>query len=83
MQVFVYHTKTVIYVHMSVLNLKTFSQNPDGHPLWLESITAIPSDSFTEDYLEPDPVDGIQDYALQCGLNHYYIDINTEGKQFG
>jgi hypothetical protein len=24
-------------------------QNPDGNPVWLESITAIPSDSYADD----------------------------------
>ena len=67
---------------MDASNFIKFIQNPDGHPLWLESITAIPSDSFSEDFLVPDPVDGIQDYALQCGLNHYYIDTNTQGMYF-
>ena len=49
-------------------------QNLDGHPLWLESITAIPSESFTEDFLQPEPFLGTDDYIKLCGTNHFYMD---------
>ena len=62
-----------------VFNVFFSFQNPDGNPVWLESITAIPSDSFSDDYLHPDPIDGALDYARQCGLDHYYISPDEEG----
>lgn len=52
--------------------------NPEGHPVWLESITAIPSVDYTEDFLKSEPVDGALDYARQCGLDHFNIDPNEE-----
>lgn len=56
------------------------SQNPRGNPVWLESIAAIPAESFTEDFLQPEQVEGARDYAVQCGLNHFYINPEEQGK---
>ncbi len=48
-------------------------------PVWLESITAIPSESFTDSYLEPESVDSSVEYARKCGQNHFYIDPEDNG----
>ena len=32
--------------------------------------------------MQPEPVNGYQDYARQCGLNQYYIDPNDDGKDY-
>ena len=49
--------------------------------MWLESITAIPSDSFDDDYLEPERIAESLDYAQQCGQNHFYTDPQDEGEK--
>ena len=54
-------------------------QNPQGNPVWLESIIAVPAESFTEDFLQPEKVDGRIDYATQCALNDFYISPEEEG----
>ncbi len=56
-----------------------YLQNPAGKPVWLESITAIPADSFDETFLDPERTDGTTDYARQCGINHFYVDPIDEG----
>ena len=77
---------TALFCVLSCFDLHNFRfrllQNPDGHPFWLESITAIPSDSFNDDFLQPEPIEGAGDYRTQCGTNHFYIDPQVEGIYF-
>ena len=54
-------------------------QNPQGNTVWLESIIAVPAESFTGDFLDTERVNGLSDYATQCGLNDYYISPEEEG----
>ena len=54
-------------------------QNPQGNTVWLESIIAVPAESFTGDFLDTERVNGLSDYATQCGLNDYYISPEETG----
>lgn len=42
---------------------------------------AVPTESFTDDFLLPERVDKSMDFARQCGQNHFYVDPNEQGKQ--
>jgi hypothetical protein len=53
-------------------------QNPDGNPVWLESITAIPSDSYADDFLQPEQVENF-DFAQKCMRDHFYVNPEDEG----
>ena len=59
--------------------MHNYFQNPQGNPVWLESIIAVPAESFTQDFLRPEKVDGMADYLTQCGLNDYYISPDEQG----
>ena len=39
----------------------------------------MPAESFTGDFLDTERVNGLSDYATQCGLNDYYISPEEEG----
>ena len=55
------------------------TENPDGNPVWLESITAIPKDAYDPGFLNAEPTDGASDFAMQCGLDHFDINPQEEG----
>ena len=62
----------------------TFSHsNPDGLPVWLESVIAVPTDdpeNFDEGFLRPEKVDMSNDFLKECGnKDHFYLSPDVEG----
>ena len=56
--------------------------NPDGKPVWLESVIAVPTDdpeNFDEGFLRPEKVDMSNDFLKDCGNNHFYLPPTVEG----
>ena len=46
----------------------------------LESLTAIPLESYTDAYLSPEQIDRRAEFVAECGSqNEFSIDFNTEG----
>ena len=52
-------------------------QQPVEKPVWLESITAIPTESFSESYLEPESVESSGEYARRCGQDNFHIETDN------
>lgn len=55
-------------------------QNPEGKPVWLESVIAIPSENYKDNFLQPAKMDKSLEFAQDCGQNHFYVDPRAEGK---
>ena len=57
--------------------------NPDGLPVWLESVIAVPTEdpeNFDEGFLRPEKVDMSNDFLKECGnKNHFYLSPDVEG----
>ena len=55
-------------------------QNPEGKPAWLESVIAIPTENYREDFVEPGKVDKSPQFADECSQNSFYIDSSADGR---
>ena len=58
-------------------NNNNLLQQPVEKPVWLESITAIPTESFSESYLEPESVESSGEYARRCGQDNFHIETDN------
>jgi len=51
-------------------------------PVWLTSITAVPSESFKPDFLEPEQVDARAEFVRKCGQMHFNVEIDNGKKNY-
>ena len=62
----------------------SFHSNPDGLPVWLASVIAVPTEdpeNFDEGFLRPEKVDMSNDFLKECGnKNHFFLSPDVEGK---
>ncbi|TRY60964.1 hypothetical protein TCAL_05712 [Tigriopus californicus] len=55
------------------------TENPGGKPVWLESVIAVPSENYKDNFLQPAKMDKSLEFAQDCGQNHFYVDPRAEG----
>ena len=55
-------------------------QGIPGGPVWLESVVAVPSDSYSGDgaFLSPGKVDRSGEFALRCGRDHFHLSLEED-----
>lgn len=51
---------------------------PSGNnKVWLESVIAVPSNSYDDGFLVPDKIERSGEFARKCGQNHFHLDVDA------